>query len=67
MWVRVPLSVQNLVDKSFIIQYIYISILDINKFKDLLKEGFSIKEIQKIMNVGKTTLYRFRKENNLFS
>ena len=47
MWVRVPLSVQNLVDKSFIIQYIYISILDINKFKDLLKEGFSIKEIQK--------------------
>ena len=44
-----------------------ISILDINKFKDLLKEGFSIKEIQKIMNVGKTTLYRFRKENNLLS
>lgn len=42
-----------------------ISKIDINKFNNLLKEGFSIKEIQKIMNVSKTTLYRFRKENNL--
>ncbi len=42
-----------------------ISKIDINKFNDLIKENFSIKEIQKIMNVSKTTLYRFRKENNL--
>ena len=42
-----------------------ISKIDINKFNDLIKENFLIKEIQKIMNVSKTTLYRFRKENNL--